>query len=165
MAHCPICGGPVSDQGFCPTCNTLLREDAAVGPRQQGFRIEDIQQYWDRPGGIELVAIGEVIGGLTTVGSLAAIPFLASMLPSFNLAPGYFVNIPLALTMGSLSLLLGWGLWNGRSWAWTWSVALTAFGLVAAALQLSPYLAIDALLLYYFYRPNVRGYFRKLPGQ
>jgi hypothetical protein len=75
------------------------------------------------------------------------------------------VLIVLALVLG----LVGWGLWQGRGWAWTLTVALEFIGLAAGLVQLVGLrdasaivgLAINAFILWYFLQPGVKRWFGK----
>jgi Uncharacterized conserved protein len=123
-----------------------------------------------RPLGVTVLAVFEFLLGalLTLVGiALAALPQLVE-LPLLGLAPllllgglGTFLII-----VGALALLIGWGLWTGKSWAWWLTVILEALGLVASLASLAlgdptgiASLAIAALILYYFFKPHVKAFF------
>ncbi|MEZ0346718.1 MAG: hypothetical protein ABWK01_09220 [Infirmifilum sp.] len=70
------------------------------------------------------------------------------------------------LVFGGITLLVSWGLYTGRAWAWWVQVILTALQAVNALLGIALgdifsllTLLIDALILYYFFKPHVKDFF------
>jgi len=115
-----------------------------------------------------VVAILQILGGILLVlggAALAAIPQLVELpLPGFGLLFGglgaFFIVI------GILALLVGWGLWAGKGWAWWLTVILQALGIVSSLASLAlgdptaiASLIIAAIILYYFFKPHVKAYF------
>jgi len=78
------------------------------------------------------------------------------------------------VVIGLIYLGLAWGLWTGKGWAWVLSLILAALGIVVSLISLVRgrfltivVLILDAIILYYLFRPNVRAFFgeQKTPPQ
>jgi len=141
----------------------------------------------DRPIGITLIAIlNIVIGILLILGALsfAALAGLAVSGYGPDLIPGLtdlpYLDIMMALggiiavvliIVALVEFIMAWGLLKGKGWAWILSIVFmfltialgflslvhpTAFNLIG--------LAIDALIVYYLFRPNVKAFFGRGPA-
>jgi lysylphosphatidylglycerol synthetase-like protein (DUF2156 family) len=119
-----------------------------------------------RPLGVTVVAILQFLGGILLVlggAALAALPQLVG-LPLFGfLLGGLGVFL---VVIGALALLVGWGLWTGKGWAWWLTVILQALNIVLSLALLAlgeltaiVSLIIAAIILYYFFKPHVKAYF------
>ena len=108
----------------------------------------------NRPFGVTIIAILAILGGIGAlvagIALVAIIPFLGAALIIIGLA--YFV--------------VAYGLWKGLKWAWiiTLIVTVIAFiseigsiivGNVGAVIPV----IINAIIIYYLFRPNVKAYF------
>jgi uncharacterized membrane protein (DUF2068 family) len=154
-----------------------------------------------RPTGVTILGVLFVIGGafalLGGIGTLAAIPFAVNMIPN-AVNNGLEINgqpltadqqsvliegsgpvltalgailIPLGIT----SLVVAYGLFKAKTWAWSIAVVLSAFlfainiislvtGSMSAITGAVIGMAINAIVLYYLSRRNVRQYFGKIAG-
>ncbi len=68
----------------------------------------------------------------------------------------------LMLAMGIVGLLVAWGLWTGKSWAWWLVVIGSGLGVLSIlSLNLSGVVdaAISALVLWYLFKPHVKDFF------
>lgn len=72
------------------------------------------------------------------------------------------------IIIGLLYLVLAYGLWTGRGWAWLISLILAGLGVVGSLLSLLRggvvaiiTLLLDVLIIYYLTRPNVKVFFGK----
>jgi uncharacterized membrane protein (DUF2068 family) len=102
-------------------------------------------------GGLALIGVGTVVASSTGLGGLAAILGL------------------IALAYGILSLVLAYGFWTLQPWAWTLGVGLEVAGIVINVLQYINNtsalggtifsIAINAIVLWYLYQPNVKAAF------
>jgi Predicted membrane protein (DUF2127) len=102
-------------------------------------------------GGLALIGVGTVVATSTGLGGLAAILGL------------------IALAYGILSLVLAYGFWTLQPWAWTLGVGLEVAGIVINVLQYINNtsaiggtifsIAINAIVLWYLYQPNVKAAF------
>jgi uncharacterized membrane protein (DUF2068 family) len=79
----------------------------------------------------------------------------------------------LLIPLGIASLVVAYGLFKGKSWSWTVAVVLSAIGLAINVISLVTSnmggitgalvgIAINAIVLYYLSRRNVRQYFGKV---
>lgn len=116
-----------------------------------------------RPTGITILAILAGIGGVLSV--LGAIGLLAAGGQS-GLA---LILILLTLAFGVLYLVLAYGLWTLRPWAWTLGVGLMAASVALTLVNVTQGLqypigalisgAISAAVIFYLYTPSVRAAF------
>ena len=86
-----------------------------------------------------------------------------TMLGGFAVATGAFM-----LALGIASLAIAYGLFKGRSWPWTAAVILSIIGIAmsVAAIVTGNFgsivnLIINAVIIYYLYRPHVKAHFGK----
>ena len=82
-----------------------------------------------------------------------------------GLIGGMLIGISIA------SFLVAWGLFTGKGWAWVFtmtitiiSIALNGFRIVVEDIGGIIGIIIDAVIIYYLYRPNVRSYFGRGKG-
>jgi hypothetical protein len=68
--------------------------------------------------------------------------------------------------IGILDLGLAYGLWTGKGWAWIISLILAILGIIGSLFSLARggfgavvILILDAIILYYLTRPNVKAFF------
>src|ERR671917_2375712 len=153
-----------------------------------------------RPTGVTILGILFVIAGAFTllggITTLVAIPFVTNVNPNvidnelqFNgqplLTPGEQTALAqgsgsiltvlgaVLIPLGIASLVVAYGLFKGKSWAWFVAVALSIIGLVVNVISLVTSnmgaitgalvgIAINAIVLYYLSRRNVRQYFAKV---
>ena len=155
-----------------------------------------------RPIGVTILGILFVIAGAFTllggIATLVGIPFVANVNPNvignneiqFNgqqplLMPseqtalaqgsGSILTVlgALLIPLGIASLVVAYGLFKGKTWAWFVAVVLSTIGLVINAISLVTAnmgaitgalvgVAINAIVLYYLSRRNVRQYFGKV---
>ncbi|MFH0848946.1 MAG: hypothetical protein V1857_05545 [archaeon] len=128
-----------------------------------------------RPLGVTVVAVLELISGIAVfiTGLLFILfaAFVSSILPAlFGLVA--YVGAILTL-LGIASMILGFGLLKGKSWARTFALALSILGLVTSGVTLVlsaglgalglaanlPALLVNVLIIYYLTRPHVEAYF------
>jgi hypothetical protein len=76
------------------------------------------------------------------------------------------------IVIALLDLVLAYGLWSGRGWAWILSLILAALGILFSLISLvfrggvggAITLIIDAIIIYYLTRPNVKAFFGEIPA-
>ncbi|MFZ8855545.1 MAG: hypothetical protein ACO2OQ_05220, partial [Thermofilaceae archaeon] len=98
-----------------------------------------------RPLGVAILAILEfILGALALLLGLAFIalaPMLTSMLSSLPLPAALELLLGILgvifLVGGAVALLVGWGLWAGKGWAWWLTVILQALGIVSSLASLA----------------------------
>jgi uncharacterized membrane protein (DUF2068 family) len=154
-----------------------------------------------RPTGITILGLLFVIAGAFTllggITTLLAIPFVANVSPNvignnelqFNGQPltpseqtalvqgsGSILLTALGaflIPLGIASLVVAYGLFKGKSWAWFVAVVLSTIGLAINVISLVTGnmgaitgalvgIALNAIVLYYLSRRNVRQYFGKV---
>jgi uncharacterized membrane protein (DUF2068 family) len=122
-----------------------------------------------RPTGVTIIAVLAAIGGI--FGLLASLVLLG--LGAAGTASGLgglaFVAGIIVLAYAVLSLVLAYGFWTLKSWAWPLGVGVQVLGIVQAVLQfmndssqvvsLVISLAIAAVILWYLYQPHVKTAF------
>jgi len=111
----------------------------------------------DRPTGVAILAILEAIDGIyyLIIGggqSLAAAILLIPRVLGTTL-----------IIVGLASLLLAWGLWTGKGWARMVALVIAILGIILSLIPPFHFvgLVIDAIIIYYLTRPNVKKYFTK----
>ncbi len=117
----------------------------------------------NRPLGVTIISILAILGG---------IGFLFSGFAAFALIPlgGITVGI-----IGGVSVIIGlayfamaYGLWKGKRWAWRITLILSIIGIILGIGSIAVgnvgalfQILINAIVIYYLYRPNVKAYFGK----
>lgn len=132
-----------------------------------------------RPTGVTIIAVLMAIAGIVMIiagtSAVAVGPFLPTAFPSQNLPTGLSAAMlgGLAVGSGAFMLVLGvaglvisYGLFKGRGWAWTAAVVLSIIGVVMSVVAIVTgnfgsivSLIINGIILYYLYRPHVKAYF------
>jgi len=125
-----------------------------------------------RPFGITLLAVLHILQAVIYfVGGLALVALGAFIRRGFfgthRFLHGLVSVIGVVLVIvGLLYLGLAWGLWTGKGWAWTASLILAVLGIIFSIISLIAggviallVLVLDAVIVYYLYRPNVRTFF------
>ncbi len=75
----------------------------------------------------------------------------------------------IAIAIGAVWLVIAWGLFTAKGWAWIVTVILaiisaifSVIGMFGGAVWYVIVLIIDIVILYYMYRPNVKSYFGRI---
>ncbi|MBK8048878.1 MAG: DUF2127 domain-containing protein [Anaerolineales bacterium] len=123
-----------------------------------------------RPAGIAILAgllivvsILNFLGGFAYLGLSNVTPAagMAAMVPPPALGWGHII-------VGALGLVLGWGLWSLKRWAWLLSVILIGlnviihlFGVFMPDMMIGSIgsLLIDGIILWYLFRPQIKQAF------
>jgi uncharacterized membrane protein (DUF2068 family) len=131
-----------------------------------------------RPIGITILAVLETIGALVLLALGTMVILLgAAVLVAIGLGEAS-LGIALSeivvfvggfiLLLGVIELAIAWGLWKGQGWAWTVALIVAVLGIIGGVIALvsgSLYnivtLAIQVIIVYYLYRPEVKAYFGK----
>ena len=128
-----------------------------------------------RPTGVAVLAILDfIVGILALLGGV----FIAALGGSGLLALygyGFFSGFVAAIggviiIIGIFAIIVGWGMWSGKEWAWILAIILYALGALSGLISLAGGnvgsvlgLLIDALLLWYLFRPHVKAFFGRGP--
>jgi len=135
-----------------------------------------------RPFGVTLIVILELIGSLFFLGNGGFLlaeaasfevetpgskPILGSFVAGLSAAIGMIIFLTIGIVLiatGLLTLLIAYGLWTGRRWAWSLCIIFSIFGLIIGVLSLPLgiiILAINLLVLYYLTRRRAKAFFGK----
>jgi len=105
---------------------------------------------------------------IVLVGSVIPIFAGAMMLTGGSVFEGYFMQELLSqilptyyVVVGVIGLVLAWGLWTGKGWAWVIAVIVFIIGLVTDLVTLPTGIVgvvIDAVVLYLLSRPDTRRF-------
>ena len=133
------------------------------------------QQQKHRPLGITIIAILTIIGGLAFLASGIAAVTVAPFLSSNGINNNSMLTPVISAVTGVGLLILGlayfvmaYGLWKGKSWAWTITLILSAIGIISGIASIAGgnagavfHIIINVAIIYYLYRPNVKSFFGK----
>jgi uncharacterized membrane protein len=156
-----------------------------------------MQNKQHRPTGITIIAILTIINGILLLVSGIALVALGTLFSANSTSTSsqavaqFFGTISAAvggvlLVIGIGYLIMSYGLFKGKGWAWTITIILTIIGIAIQILSTSVItaasldntknvisgivssitfpligLAINIVILYYLYRRHVRAYFGK----
>jgi hypothetical protein len=115
-------------------------------------------RYVQRPLGVTVIAILTVLGGMGFLGSGALI---FALIPLLGIIIGGILVI-----IGIAYFVMTYGLWNGLRWAWKLTLIFSGLGIIVGIVSIVVgnvgalfHTIINAVVIYYLYRPNVRAYF------
>ena len=143
----------------------------------------------NRPTGVSIIGILTIIGGVLmlvsgiTLAALAAVfplvastgdqaTMLQSQIPS-SISVEYLGIASLSvgtifIIIGIVSLIVAYGLFKAKKWAWTTNVALSIISIAMGIASIATGnigsivgILISGAILYYLYRPHVKEYFGK----
>ncbi|MFW9958196.1 MAG: hypothetical protein ACFFCT_08995 [Candidatus Odinarchaeota archaeon] len=105
-----------------------------------------------RPLGVTILALLQIIGGMLSILSGA---FIFSF-PFF----GWIVGVVVVL-LALLDLIIGWGLWAMKSWAWMAAIILNIISLIMA-IPTFDYLSIiiSLIIILYLQQADIKSRFR-----
>jgi len=135
-----------------------------------------------RPFLVSVIGYLELLWGFVTL-IWAGIAFFSTWFAGAG-SGGFFVALGVGgfvLLVALITMAVGYGLLTGEGWAWTFGVAISVINLIVGLVQIFGAnintlhlgvlgvggftgfgtLIINGLVLYYLYRPNVRGFFGK----
>lgn len=132
-----------------------------------------------KPAGVELLVILAVIDGILDVLGGALLLVVTSVSLSWLgilIGSGFARLVLLILTaisllllfFGASSLLLAYGLWKGRGWAWRLALTSAIVGLALSIVALAVGVgmvgvASNGISIYYLTRSDIKAYFGKAP--
>jgi hypothetical protein len=113
-------------------------------------------------------AVVKILVVIVLIGSIIPILAGAMMMTGGSAFEGYFMQELLSqilptysVVVGVIGLVLAWGLWMGRGWAWTIALILFIIGLVMDLVTLPTGIVgvvIDVIVLYLLSRPDMRRF-------
>ena len=115
-----------------------------------------------KPTGVLILAFLQLISALSWL-ALGALAFLAGamLLPLFGMLLAFF-----PLIIGIIGLILFYGLWTLKGWAWFWTLLINLIGLILGIMgNLTDIvnlisLAISAIIVIYLFLPGTRAHFK-----
>jgi hypothetical protein len=114
----------------------------------------------NRPLGVTIIAILAVIGG---IGSLLSGLTVLAIVPILGIIFGGILII-----IGLAYFVVAYGLWKGLSWAWVLTLIVSVIGIIVGLGSIVVgnvgalfHVIVNAIVIYYLYRPNVKAYFGK----
>jgi hypothetical protein len=119
-----------------------------------------------RPTGVTILAVLEIISGATAIGmgvffgALMGYAGMGMMRGDYGAIMSLIGGITVVL--GVIAFVMAWGLLKGKPWAWTVTLILTIISLIFDLPSFNIIgLIINAVILYYLFRPHVKAYFGK----
>ena len=122
-----------------------------------------------RPTGITVMAVLSAIGGVFGLLASLALLGLGAVSATSGLGGLAFVAGIIILAYSVLSLVLAYGFWTLKPWAWPLGIGVQVLGVIQAVLQfmdnssnvisLVISLAIAGVILWYLYQPHVKSAF------
>ncbi len=121
----------------------------------------------ERPTGVTILAILEIIAGILMFLGAAGMMVLASMgsaVPMAGIVFGVFAVIMalVLVILGIIAFILAYGLWNGKGWAWWLAIIFSVISIIVNILSLPGGIIgiiIAVIILYYLTRPHVKEFF------
>ncbi|MEM2141948.1 MAG: hypothetical protein QXS20_03385 [Candidatus Thorarchaeota archaeon] len=111
----------------------------------------------DRPLGVTILAILELLGGLFAILTTAGVLMVALMVD-----PVLLVLAILPLIVGIVNLILFYGFWTLKGWAWILGIIFGIIGIILAIFPIQPIsLIINLIIVVYLLTPGVRAAFGK----
>ncbi len=106
----------------------------------------------DRPLGVTILAILQILGGLLAfVGGMVIL-----VLPFF----GWLIG-PIIIILGIFDLVIGWGLWAMKSWAWMTAIILNIIGIILGIPTQDWFgIIISIIIILYLQQPDIKSRFR-----
>ncbi|MGY5873884.1 MAG: hypothetical protein RTV72_16675 [Candidatus Thorarchaeota archaeon] len=111
----------------------------------------------ERPLGVTILAILQILGGLMmlVLGALATLAGLLFILFAI-------VGVAMAI-LGLLGLVVGFGLWGLKSWAWTWAMIVNILTIIFGLFNLASNfvsIIISLIIVIYLNQPDIKRRFR-----
>jgi uncharacterized membrane protein (DUF2068 family) len=115
----------------------------------------------DRPLGVTILAVLQIIGGLLSL--VVAIPLMtiAALLPILGFL--FLIMGAVMALLGILALVVGWGLWSLKSWAWILALILNIINLILniANWEVAWFSAIiNLIIIIYLQQADIKSRFR-----
>ena len=111
-------------------------------------------QQKQRPLGVTIIAILMIISGIALLSTGAIL-----LVVGIGVVP---------ILLGIASFVMAYGLWVGKGWAWTITLIISVISIISAIVSIAfggygaiINIIINAVIIYYLYRPNVKAYFGK----
>lgn len=129
---------------------------------QNNKQVERIKKK-KTPFGIIIIIVLTVISGLILFAMSTASLIILAPLDPVRLMGSMFL-----LILGTASITVSFGLYKGKGWSWTLLLILSGFGAAGYLLNIVNGqtfsvvgLVINAIIIYYLYKPHIRKFFGK----
>lgn len=112
----------------------------------------------ERPLGVTILAILQLLGALALLAVTGLALTLILVLPLLAML---LALIPLIL--GIVGLILFYGLWNLKSWAWIWTILINLLTIITSLGDIMGNIvsiAISLLIVIYMFSPGVKEHFK-----
>jgi hypothetical protein len=168
-SYCTHCGAKVEPNSkFCASCGRATSSVTEATPAQETKTTAAVLTPASRPTGVTVVAILNILAGITMFTLVIAAAIGASISPSPDTVSGVQTIGGILIAVGTISFVVAYGLLKGRPWAWTLTVVISIIAIVMTIFTivwLGLFGIINAIfsgiVLYYLYRPQVKAYFGK----
>ena len=108
----------------------------------------------DRPLGVTILAILQLLGGIISVFGGLAIVMIFPVI--FTLILGAIL-----LIVGLVGLIVGWGLYTMKSWAWMLAMILNIINIILGIINFDLIsLIIPVIIVIYLNQPDIKSRFR-----
>ena len=122
-----------------------------------------------RPLAVTIIAILNIIVGITFIVTGLGALGVGAIIPELGVA---FLGIGgVLIAIGAATLVVSYGLWKGKGWAWSITLILAYIGIVSGIVSIAfgnifsiIHLIIDIVIVYFLYRPQVKEFFGKPPN-
>lgn len=111
-----------------------------------------------RPLGVTILALLQLLGALALLAVSALALSLILLLPLLAML---LALIPLII--GIVGLILFYGLWNLKSWAWIWTILINLLTIITSLGDITGNIisiAISVLIIVYMFSPGIKSHFR-----
>ncbi len=112
-----------------------------------------------RPLGVTIIALLQIIGGLLGLGLSVIAIMAAAIIPIFGFL--FLILGVFAALVALVGLIVGWGLWTLKSWAWMIALILNIINIILALWPFQPVsLIIPLIIVIYLQQGEVKSTFR-----
>jgi hypothetical protein len=114
-----------------------------------------------RPLGVAILALLQILSGLLWLVLGATAVIAAGLVGIF----GFILLFAgaLLLIIGIIGLIIGFGLWGMRSWAWIWAIIINFIGLIIGLTNPAQNvlgIVVSLIIIVYLMTPDIRSRFR-----
>lgn len=116
-----------------------------------------------KPSGILILVILQLLSALwyVAIGGIAVAAAAATGIFGIIFA---FAGL-IFLIVGIIGIILAWGLWNFKGWAWLWSLIANLLALLGGLMDLTAVtnwvgLALSAIIVIYLLMPSTKAHYR-----
>lgn len=112
----------------------------------------------DRPLGVTILAILQLLGGILSIVAGFGLIALAAFFPGMELL--WIAIGGLTLVLGFVALIVGYGLYTMKSWAWMIAMILNIINIILAIINFTIIsLIIPLIIVIYLNQPDIKSRF------